>query len=126
MEHELEEQQAEFGMRRTTLSDDTALVELSGQIDLHTAPQLKEHLLSAIDDGAVDVVVDLSQTTFIDSMTLGILLGAVKRLRPRGGQLRIVTADPSIRKIFEITLLDRVFSLYETRDAALERAASRS
>ena len=126
MEHELEQQQVEFGMQRTRLSDDTALVELSGQIDLHTAPQLKEHLLSAIDDGAVDIVVDLSETTFIDSMTLGILLGAVKRLRPRGGQLRVVTADPSIRKIFEITLLDRVFSLYETRDAALERAASRS
>ena len=44
--------------------------------------------------------------------------------RRRGGQLRVVTADPSIRKIFEITLLDRVFSLYETREAALERAAS--
>ena len=52
---ELEEQQVAFGMRRTTLTDDTTLVELSGQIDLHTAPQLKEHLLSAIDDGAVDV-----------------------------------------------------------------------
>jgi anti-sigma B factor antagonist len=66
-------------------------------------------------------VVDLSDTTFIDSMTLGVLLGAVKRLRPRGGQLRVVCSDPNIRKIFEITLLDRVFSLYATRGAALER-----
>jgi anti-sigma B factor antagonist len=124
LEHELEEQQAEFGMRRTALSDHTALVELSGQIDLHTAPQLTAHLLSAIDDGAVNVVVDLTETTFIDSMTLGILLGAVKRLRPRGGQLQVVSADPSIRKIFEITLLDRVFALCETRDEALARAPS--
>lgn len=115
------ERQEEFTMRRTALAGDLALVELAGQVDLHTAPQLKEQLLAAIDEGAVNVVVDLSEATFIDSMTLGVLLGAVKRLRPRGGRLRIVCTDPSIRKIFEITLLDRVFSLYSTRDEALER-----
>ena len=68
----------------------------------------------------MNVVVDLSDTTFIDSMTLGVLLGAVKRLRPRGGQL-VVCSDPNIRKIFEITLLDRVFALYSSREAAFER-----
>ena len=122
MERQLDPQ-ADFSMRRTSLSGETALVELEGQIDLHTAPQLKEHLLAAIDDGAVNVIVDLSKTTFIDSMTLGVLLGAVKRLRPRGGQLRVICVDPSIRKIFEITLLDRVFSLHPTREHALERLA---
>jgi anti-sigma B factor antagonist len=122
MERQLDPQ-ADFSMRRTALSDETALVELEGQIDLHTAPQLKEHLLAAIDEGAVNVIVDLSKTTFIDSMTLGVLLGAVKRLRPRGGQLRVICVDPSIRKIFEITLLDRVFSLHPTREQALERLA---
>ena len=115
------DQQADFNVQRTALSSETALVELEGQVDLHTAPQLKEQLLAAIDEGAVNLVVDLSLTTFIDSMTLGVLLGAVKRLRPRGGRLRIVCTDPSIRKIFEITLLDRVFSLYSTRAEALER-----
>jgi anti-sigma B factor antagonist len=115
------DQHADFSIRRTALASDTALVELEGQIDLHTAPQLKEHLLGAIDEGAANIVVDLSETSFIDSMTLGVLLGAVKRLRPRGGQLRIVCTDPSIRKIFEITLLDRVFSLHESRDEALAR-----
>ena len=64
-------------------------------------------------------VIDLSEATFIDSMTLGVLLGAVKRLRPSGGKVGIVCADSHIRRIFEITLLDRVFSLHEDRDGAL-------
>jgi anti-sigma B factor antagonist len=111
----------DFTVDTARLADDTALIVLTGQIDLHTAPELRDELVDAIEDGALNVVVDLTGATFIDSMTLGVLLGAVKRLRPRGGRLRIVCADPNIRKIFEITLLDRVFALYGTREAALER-----
>jgi anti-sigma B factor antagonist len=111
----------DFRVETEHLGDETALIALHGQADLHTAPELREELVGAIDGGAVNVVVDLTSATFIDSMTLGVLLGAVKRLRPRGGRLRIVCTDPNIRKIFEITLLDRVFSLYGTREAALER-----
>jgi anti-sigma B factor antagonist len=111
----------DFKVETERLGDETALIALTGQVDLHTAPELRDELVDAIEDGALNVVVDLTRATFIDSMTLGVLLGAVKRLRPRGGRLRIVCADPNIRKIFEITLLDRVFSLYGTREAALER-----
>jgi anti-sigma B factor antagonist len=111
----------DFTVDTERLADDTALIVLSGQVDLHTAPELRDELVGAIEDGALNIVVDLTRATFIDSMTLGVLLGAVKRLRPRGGRLRIVCDDPNIRKIFEITLLDRVFALYGTREAALER-----
>lgn len=65
------------------------------------------------------LVVDLANVTFIDSMTLGVLLGASKRMRPRGGQLRLVVSEPSVRKIFEITLLDRVFDLHASREDAI-------
>ena len=97
----------DFNVETMRIGGDTVLLALEGQVDLHTAPELRDQLVSAIEDGAVNVVVDLSDTTFIDSMTLGVLLGAVKRLRPRGGQLRVVCSDPNIRKIFEITLLDQ-------------------
>jgi anti-sigma B factor antagonist len=103
---------------------ETGVITLGGDVDLHTAPQLRERLARAIDDGVRTLVVDLARVTFIDSMTLGVLLGASKRLRPRGGQLRLVVSEPSVRKIFEITLLDRVFELHESRDGALSAAAA--
>lgn len=98
---------------------ETGIITLGGDVDLHTAPQLRERLSRAIDDGVSYLVVDLADVTFIDSMTLGVLLGASKRMRPRGGQLRLVVSEPSVRKIFEITLLDRVFDLHPSREDAI-------
>ena len=71
-----------------------------------------------IAQGATDVIVDFSDTTFVDSTTLGALVG-VKRLHTNDGQLTLVCTDRSITKIFEITGLDRVFSMYSSRDGAL-------
>ena len=67
------------------VSDRVTVIEVHGQADLHTASELRGAIGDAIDRGAVYLVVDLSEATFIDSMTLGVLLGAVKRLRPAGG-----------------------------------------
>lgn len=94
------------------------VLAVHGQADLHTAPELRTAITNAVDAGARGIVVDLSEATFIDSMTLGVLLGAVKRLRPTGGKVAIVCVDPHIRRIFEITLLDKVFSIHADRDAA--------
>ena len=94
------------------------VIAVHGQADLHTAPELRNAINTALDGGATGLVVDLSEATFIDSMTLGVLLGAVKRLRPSGGKVSIVCVDPHIRRIFEITLLDRVFSIHTDLDAA--------
>lgn len=102
-------------------SSDVAVLVVHGQADLHTAPELREQLHGVIDDGAFHVIVDLTDASFVDSMTLGVLLGGVKRLRPQGGQLRVVVNRPGLRRIFEVTLLDRVFTLFPTRADALER-----
>ena len=87
---------------------------------------LKQALLETIEGGARRVLVDLSHATFIDSTTLGVLMGAVKRLRPAGGELAIACNDPNIRKIFEITLLDRIFEIYPTPDEAIRHLAGES
>ena len=71
--------------------------------------------------GGKDVIVDFSDTTFIDSTTLGVLVGGVKRLRTNDGQLSLVCSDRNITKIFEITGLDRVFAIYETCDEAVSK-----
>lgn len=113
---------AGFSVEVTEAPNGVGVVIVHGQADLHTASELRSAITGAIDGGAVSLVVDLSEATFIDSMTLGVLLGAVKRLRPSGGKVSVVCADPHIRRIFEITLLDRVFALHTDRDAAVDGA----
>jgi anti-sigma B factor antagonist len=97
----------------------THVIALGGEVDLYTAPEFKERMVELIEAGKRRIVVDLSDATFIDSTTLGVLVGGVKRLRPVGGSLALVCTDENITKIFEITGLDRVFPIHPTRDAAL-------
>ena len=106
-------------LETSAITDGEFVVALSGDIDLYTAPDLKAELVRLTDHGAKRIVVDLTPTTFIDSTTLGVLLGGLKRLRSTGGELVLVCIDRNIRKIFEITLLDRVFPIFETREEAL-------
>src|SRR5688500_9409593 len=110
-----------FDVKTAQVGDATYAISLAGEVDLYTAPEFKQQLLDVISKGAKYVVVDFSDTTFIDSTTLGVLVGGVKRLRTTDGQLALVCNDRNITKIFEITGLDRVFTIYATRSEALER-----
>jgi anti-sigma B factor antagonist len=114
-----------FDLKTEKLREKVYVISLSGEVDLYTAPEFKQQLLEVIGDGATDVVVDLTRTTFIDSTTLGVLVGGVKRLRPNGGQLALVCSDRNITKIFEITGLDKVFPIYGTREEALDKLEGR-
>ena len=111
-----------FAVETVGGDDLVPVIAVHGQADLHTAPQLRAAITSALDGGARSLVIDLSEATFIDSMTLGVLLGAVKRLRPTGGTVGVVCTDSHIKRIFEITLLDRVFSIHADRDSAVAGA----
>jgi anti-sigma B factor antagonist len=113
-----------FDIKTEPLSDDAYVIALAGEVDLYTAPEFKQQLLDVIGKGAKHVVVDFSDTTFIDSTTLGVLVGGVKRLRTNDGQLSLVCSDRNITKIFEITGLDRVFTIYPTRDEAIAKVSS--
>jgi anti-sigma B factor antagonist len=113
-----------FDIKTEQLSDNAYAISLSGEVDLYTAPEFKQQLLDVIGKGAREVVVDFSNTTFIDSTTLGVLVGGVKRLRTNEGQLSLVCSDRNITKIFEITGLDRVFTIYPTREEALAQLQS--
>ena len=113
-----------FDIQTDKLSEEAYTISLSGEVDLYTAPEFKQQLLELVGQGAKDVIVDFTNTTFIDSTTLGVLVGGVKRLRPNGGQLSLVCSDRNITKIFEITGLDKVFPIYETRSEAVEKIES--
>jgi anti-sigma B factor antagonist len=106
--------------------DHTHVVSVQGEIDLFTAPEFKQHVSAPIDAGVDHVVVDLTQTTFIDSSSLGVLIGAHRRLKLRGGSLVIVCNTDAITKTFRITGLDGVFAVVTTLDEALGEDAVRS
>ena len=110
-----------FDIKTEHLNEDAWVISLAGEVDLYTAPEFKQKLLEVIAGGAKHVVVDFTDTTFIDSTTLGVLVGGVKRLRTNDGQLSLVCSDRNITKIFEITGLDRVFTIYPTRAEAVEK-----
>ena len=110
-----------FEIKTDELGDDAYVISLAGEVDLYTAPEFKQQLLDVISQGGENVIVDFSNTTFIDSTTLGVLVGGVKRLRTNDGQLSLVCSDRNITKIFEITGLDRVFTIFATRDEAIDQ-----
>jgi anti-sigma B factor antagonist len=88
------------------------VVEVGGELDLATAPQLRHCLHHAIDGGTRQLVIDLRQVSFIDSVGLGVLVGAHGRLLGRGhegGSIQLVCAEGLVVHILRLTGLDRLF-----------------
>jgi anti-sigma B factor antagonist len=100
------------------------VVHVAGEIDVYTAPLLREVLDKQVAAGRTNLVVDLEKVTFMDSTGLGVLVGRLKLVRGQNGSLRIVSAQERILKVFKITGLDKVFHIYPTVDVAVEDAAA--
>jgi anti-sigma B factor antagonist len=98
---------------------DTQLLRARGELDLYAAPELKRRLASAIDTGKTRIVVDLTDASFMDSTALGVLLGALKRLRVRDGALAVASEQPTILRILEVTGMNQVLDIHKTADDAL-------
>lgn len=99
---------------------DACVVTLTGEVDVYTAPVLRERLIEAIETQCPLVVIDMTAVGFIDSSGLGVLVSALKRVRERDAQMRIATGQEAILKVFRITGLDRVFETCNTVAEALE------
>jgi anti-sigma B factor antagonist len=110
----------EFAITEQPIDAERHVLAVRGEIDLFTAPELKQVLAESIEGGRIRIIVDLTDTTFLDSTALGVLIGAVKRLRSRDGALAIVNIDDNIAKTFEITGLDQIFTIVPTRDEAVD------
>ena len=113
----------EFAITEQPIDEERHVLAVRGEIDLFTAPELKQVLAESIEAGRIRIIVDLTETTFLDSTALGVLIGAVKRLRSRHGALAIVNVDENIAKTFEITGLDQIFTILPTRDEAIDAVA---
>jgi len=97
---------------------DFEIIEVGGEIDVYTAPRLREAIVAAVDAGHTRLIVDVRKVDFLDSTGLGVLVGALKRVRADGGSLDIVCTQERILKIFQITGLDKVFGLHASVDEA--------
>jgi anti-sigma B factor antagonist len=103
-----------------TKRDGAAVVTVSGEVDVATAPRLREQIVALVDDGERRIVCDLEAVDFLDSTGLGVLVGALKRARTHGGDLVLVCTRTSLLKVFEITGLTRVFEFHDSVAAAVK------
>lgn len=109
----------ELGIR-TEQDGSICTVTLEGEVDVYTAPGLKEQLVALLDGGCISMIIDLEKVAFIDSSGLGVLVSALRRAREKDGVVRIVCTRDGVLKIFRITGLDKVFPIFSDASVARE------
>ena len=95
------------------------IIEVGGEIDVYTAPKLREAITSLVDEGQRDLIIDLEKVEFMDSTGLGVLVGGLKRVRTHEGSLELVCTQERLLKIFRITGLGKVFAIHSSQAEAL-------
>jgi len=92
------------------------VLKLSGEVDVYTAPQLREEIIGRVDQGEHDIVVDLEKVDFLDSTGLGVLVGGLKRVKQHNGSLSLICNQEKILRIFRITGLTKVFPIFSSKE----------
>ncbi|KHL15116.1 anti-sigma B factor antagonist [Mumia flava] len=98
---------------------DAQVVAVAGEIDVYTAPRLREALADLVETGHHRIVVDVEKVDFLDSTGLGVLVGGLKRVRANNGNLAVVCTRERLLRIFDITGLAKVFGIHDSVDAAV-------
>jgi anti-sigma B factor antagonist len=98
---------------------DCAIIQVTGEVDVYTAPMLREQIRELAAKGAVHLIADLSQVDFLDSTGLGALVGGLKRLREADGSLALVISAPRILRIFQITGLTKALAAQRSAEDAI-------
>jgi anti-sigma B factor antagonist len=99
--------------------DGRTVVAVGGEIDVYTAPKLRDKITELVAAGVYDIVVDMGAVEFLDSTGLGVLVGGLKKVRAHDGSLQLVCSQERLLKIFRITGLAKVFVIHESADQAL-------
>jgi anti-sigma B factor antagonist len=101
-----------FRLESITAGGDCAVLRIDGEIDWYAAPQLRDRVIDLAGDGTVHIIADLRGAGFLDSASLGALVGSRTALRARGGSLRLVASTDRILRLFKITGLSGAFALH--------------
>lgn len=108
-----------------TPNETTCILEVEGEIDVYTSPQLKQELVKQAESGTKHLIINLSKVEYLDSTGLGVLIGGLKRLREVEGNLALVGPGMRILRIFEITGLDKIFDIHQSEaEAAAKEGVS--
>lgn len=99
--------------------DGKAVIAVGGEIDVYTAPRLRDEIARVVSGGTHHILVDMAAVEFLDSTGLGVLVGGLKRVRAHDGTLELACNQDRLLKIFRITGLAKVFVIHENADAAL-------
>jgi len=101
-------------------SDGITVVDVEGQLIVGNRQELKQKVLEELEDGERKFVIDFANTGYIDSSGLGVLVSLSKKIREQGGELRLAALNEDLRTLFELTKLDTLFKIADTRAQALE------
>ncbi len=100
--------------------DDVTIVRVTGQLIVGNRQELKDDVLELLRSGSRKFLIDFSETAYIDSSGLGVLVSLSKKIREKGGELRLSNLNEDLRTLFELTKLDTLFHITETQEQALE------
>ena len=115
---------ATFGVRSES-ADDLRTVSVMGELDQGTAPELRGVLAEAVGEVPASVLVDLSDCNFIDSTGLSLLVEAKRRLTDEDRRFGVCCPDADVRRLLELTGIDRAVGLFDTREQAVEALSNR-
>ena len=105
--------------------DGIEVIDVQGEIDMYSAPRLRELFVDLVSKGSYQLVVNLDKVGFLDSTGLGVLVGGLRRVRAHDGSMDLVCAQQPILKILKITGLTEVFGIYQTVDQAIAATKGR-
>jgi anti-sigma B factor antagonist len=117
----------DFAVQERPLRAGRRLIAVHGELDLFTTPELRTRINEMIDEGTRELIVDLSETAFVDSTGLGVLLAAMKRLRSCDGELVILDSSSNVLKTFEVAGVDQILTIvrsYDQASAALDHGVA--
>jgi anti-sigma B factor antagonist len=108
----------EIKIETKSLEEIAQVIEVQGEIDVYTSPRVKEIVTELIEKGNYNLIINLEGVRYIDSTGLGILIGALKRVREKDGCINLVCNNPQIKKIFNITGLVKIFGIFKSEEEA--------
>lgn len=103
----------------TREEDGRAIVAVGGEIDVYTAPKLRDQITELVSNGSYNLVIDLEAVEFLDSTGLGVLVGGLKKVRAHDGSLELICSQERLLKIFRITGLAKVFVIHDSVDPSV-------